>query len=294
MTMVACSISILFSILICCNNIWFIKSLVSPARVLGNVRHSMKVMFNPCAKNPQLSKRRRGDEYGVHKIKIWAAAGHNNGQPSSKQQQFIDEVNKDADQIMQSSTSSTAAPMVEEEGNLQEKSVAETNWTGQGTAEVIRESKRNWSDLFARSGLATVDVFALLAFAAVGRLSHNEHLNILLDLQTAAPFIASWCLLSPWIGAYTRESTASMGTIPSCLLPSWVVCMPTALVIRGISRGAIPPTPFIIVSMVSTFIALWLFRSLYVLAVGDTSDAEQRSAGPLEVFAMIGTLLKRW
>lgn len=210
------------------------------------------------------------------------------------QLQTIVEVSQDAENRMKEIVSGTTSLMEDEQDLMSEKSVAETNWTGQSTAEVIRVSQRNWSDLMARRGLATVDILALFTFAVVGRSSHNEHSNLLLDLQTAAPFIASWCMLSPLIGAYTRESTASLGEIPIRLLPSWVISIPTALVMRGLSRGAVPPTPFIVVSMISTFVALWLFRSLYVLVAGDTSDAEQRSAGPLDIFSMINTLLKRW
>lgn len=211
--------------------------------------------------------------------------------------QLIDNINQDADKIMQSVTG--PAPQLQSEMEhenefMHEKSGADTNWSGQGTMEVIRISQRNWSDLLARSGLATVDVLALFTFAVISRLSHNEPINLLWNLRTAAPFIVSWCLLSPWMGAYTRESTASLKEIPKHLLPGWAVSVPTTLAISGLINGAVPPLSFIVVSVVSTFIALWLFRSLYVLAAGDTSDAEQRDAGPLEMFAMLSTLLKRW
>jgi hypothetical protein len=63
---------------------------------------------------------------------------------------------------------------------------------------------------------------------------------------------------------------------------------------RGISKGVVPPTPFILVSLVATFTLLFLGRALYVLSFGNTSDDEYRSAGFFEVFKMVGSLVKRW
>ena len=67
-----------------------------------------------------------------------------------------------------------------------------------------------------------------------------------------------------------------------------------ALSIRGLLKGAIPPTPFIIVSLISTYVLLCLWRFSYVVLVGETSDKEYKTAGFLEVFKMVGTLMKRW
>jgi len=73
-----------------------------------------------------------------------------------------------------------------------------------------------------------------------------------------------------------------------------VVSLPLALCLRGLLKDGIPPVPFIIVSMISTFVLLTIGRSLYILSVGSTSDEEYKSAGFFEVFKMVGTLIKRW
>ena len=67
-----------------------------------------------------------------------------------------------------------------------------------------------------------------------------------------------------------------------------------ALAIRGYFKGAVPPTPFIVVSLVSTLSLLSAYRYVYISLVGETSDEDQRNAGALEVFKMIGSLIKRW
>ena len=41
----------------------------------------------------------------------------------------------------------------------------------------------------------------------------------------------------------------------------WAVATPLGLVLRGLSKGYIPPTPFIVVSMVSTAVVLVGWRS---------------------------------
>lgn len=52
-----------------------------------------------------------------------------------------------------------------------------------------------------------------------GRVRHGEDGGILELLVTAGPFILSWCVLSPFLGAYTREATASQGKLALGLLP---------------------------------------------------------------------------
>ena len=103
-----------------------------------------------------------------------------------------------------------------------------------------------------------------------------------------------WLAFSPFLGAYTREATASQGKIAIGLIPAWLVGISTGLAIRGALKGDIPPTPFIVVSFTATFVILFLWRSLYIAAFGETGDGEYKKAGFLEVFKMVGTLIKRW
>lgn len=104
----------------------------------------------------------------------------------------------------------------------------------------------------------------------------------------------SWLVISPFLGAYSRAATRSLTGIPAGIVIPWGISVSTALVIRGLVKGAVPPTPFIVVSLVSTLLLLSMGRFLYLSLIGVTSDDETKSAGFLEVFKMVGSLIKRW
>lgn len=119
-------------------------------------------------------------------------------------------------------------------------------------------------------------------------------MNLIEVLGTAGPFLISWFVLSPFLGAYNRKATATLGSIPVELLPGWLVSMTGALTIRGILKGTVPPVPFIVVSLIVTFTLLSAWRCLYIVLTGGTSDDEYRKSGALEIFKLVGSLVKRW
>lgn len=175
-----------------------------------------------------------------------------------------------------------------------EKEVRDTQWSGQSNVEETSVSLNNWNDVIDRPILAVGDAVALLLFATIGRSNHGENVDLFADLVTALPFLTAWFLISPLLGSYSRSATAVLGKVPQGLALGWASSLPVALAIRGLSKGEIPPTPFIIVAMIATFTLLSLWRVLYIAAFGETSDDEFRRAGFLEVFKMVGTLVKRW
>lgn len=202
---------------------------------------------------------------------------------------MIQKLTKEADEL-----ATQAGFDLSSDDDIMEKSVGDTNWSGQSTADSVVASENNWSDLSSRLGLALGDFFALLLFAAIGRSNHEEGLNIIEILGTAGPFLLSYFIISPFLGAFNRNATASMGQVPVSLLPGWGVAMIGALSLRGFLKGAVPPTPFIIVSLVATFVLLATWRCLYIGLFGSTSDDEYRKSGAFEIFRMVGTLVKRW
>eukprot|EP01038_Epipyxis_sp_PR26KG_P013062 gene13062-17506_t len=175
-----------------------------------------------------------------------------------------------------------------------QKSIKETQWSGQSNAEQITLSTNTWNDLKSRFGLAVGDVSALVAFASIGRNNHGEGLDLVGLSNTAFPFVFSWLLISPLLGAYARSATATKGSIISGLLPGWSASLFGALAIRGLLKGSIPPVPFVIVSLTATFVLLYAWRWIYISVFGETADGEFKKAGAFEVFKMIGTLIKRW
>lgn len=177
---------------------------------------------------------------------------------------------------------------------VEEKEIADTKWSGQGGLDVVRVSQNNWGDLVARPGLLITDLFAFTVFATIGRTNHGEGLDPLSIVATAAPFVIGWIAISPLLGAYSRNATAKLSQIPLQLALPWAVATPAALALRGALRGTTPPIPFIVVSMVATLVLLSIARFAYISLTGETSDDEYRKAGSLEIFKMIGTLLRRW
>ena len=180
------------------------------------------------------------------------------------------------------------------DNDMIDRAVRDTKWTGQSDMEETTLSTNNWSDVSRRPGLALGDMLAIMSFAAIGRNNHGEGLDVISIAGTAAPFILSWFLVSPFLGSFSRDATSTKGGAPVGLLAGWVVSMPLALSLRGLYKGEIPPTPFIIVSMIATLAILSIWRVLFVTLNGGTSDKEFKSAGLFEVFKMVGTLVKRW
>ena len=178
--------------------------------------------------------------------------------------------------------------------DVEEKEIADTKWSGQGDLDVVRVSQKNWGDLIARPGLLITDLVSFTVFATIGRTNHGEGLDPLSIVATAAPFVVGWVAISPLLGAYTRDATAKLSQIPLQLALPWAVATPAALALRGALRGTSPPIPFIVVSMVATFALLSIGRFAYISLTGETSDDEYRKAGSLEIFKMIGALLRRW
>jgi hypothetical protein len=178
--------------------------------------------------------------------------------------------------------------------DLVEKAVIDTNWSGQSSVDQYVASQNNFDDLLSRKGLALGDILSFLIFSAIGRSNHSEGLNLFDIISTSSPFIFSWILISPFLGAYNRKATATFSTVYSQIIPGWSVSLLLALTIRGLVKEAIPPPPFILVSAISTYVILTSWRSIYVYLFGGTSDKEYRSSGVFEIFKMIGTLVKRW
>ena len=82
---------------------------------------------------------------------------------------MIQKLTKEADEL-----ATQAGFDLSSDDDIMEKSVGDTNWSGQSTADSVVASENNWSDLSSRLGLALGDFFALLLFAAIGRSNHEE------------------------------------------------------------------------------------------------------------------------
>lgn len=116
-----------------------------------------------------------------------------------------------------------------------------------------------------RPVLAAIDAAAILAFAAVGKASHSADgsIDVFAVAMTALPFLLSWFVIAPLLGCYTPSATADIKSAVLQTGKGWIVAVPMGCVLRGIIKGYVPPTPFVIVTLISTLIILSIGRSAY-------------------------------
>lgn len=124
---------------------------------------------------------------------------------------------------------------------------------------------------FNRPLLATIDTIALIIFAAIGKSSHTTtgDIDIIAVLLTAFPFVTSWLLTSPITNVYSPDDTSDTSNIllstSKKVGKGWGVAIPLGIVLRGVIKGYAPPVPFIIVTLISTFVILVLARVLFAI-----------------------------
>jgi Protein of unknown function (DUF3054) len=134
---------------------------------------------------------------------------------------------------------------------------------------------------FSSTLLGLVDLAMFFVFAAMGRASHvdGSSLDVMATLYTAAPFVAAWFFTAPWTGVYQENphgklpvvvaTTASYSDVAVAAalqaLRGWVVAMPLGCVIRGVVKGYVPPLPFVLVTLVATFVLLSAARVMYAV-----------------------------
>jgi len=201
--------------------------------------------------------------------------------------------------------SQTPRPMLGPDGKpLQVLPVEEAGpeaWAG--VAAIDQDSEENKGSLSKGLLMAGGDAAALVLFAATGHISHGGGLDIE-TLHTAVPFLVGWFATAPFLGGYSKE--AQGGEVSAAALVAakcWAVATPIGLVLRGVSKGYVPPTPFIVVTCVATAVLLVGWRS--ALAAATPKDEaltpaarmaarKNKSGNPFEFFQLLASLTKRW
>jgi adenylate kinase len=113
-------------------------------------------------------------------------------------------------------------------------STSDVNWSGQAGADSAEsDGTASYADLGRRLDVVLGDATAILLFAWIGRASHG---NAGLDgsvFQTALPFLATWFLIAPLLGAYTRSATATLQCTFKKFAAPWAVAVPAGIALRG-------------------------------------------------------------
>lgn len=185
---------------------------------------------------------------------------------------------------------------------LQTVYVEDSSVSVEGVAKVDRSVPGSDNPAWGRIAfLAGGDVIVLLAFAAIGRLSHGMSVADWDALRTADPFIAGWLLGAYLLGGYGPDGQGANGFGKAVLaaLKSWAVGIPLALVIRGVTSGHVPPQPFIVVSMASTLVLLVGWRAAANGIIPNEKSAKNKLAGNkkgsvFELFQLLSSLVRRW
>ena len=120
--------------------------------------------------------------------------------------------------------------------------------------------------------LAVIDTISLIVFAAIGKSSHsaNGDLDIFAVMLTAFPFVTAWLSTSPLTQVYSPDDTSDESNIIAStgmkVVKGWAVAVPLGIALRGAIKGYVPPTPFIIVTLISTLVILVGVRVLFAIA----------------------------
>ena len=115
------------------------------------------------------------------------------------------------------------------------------------------------------------DAAALLLFAVLGRGSHGEATGLAAigeTLVTAAPFVAGWLAVSPWLGALSPTATRGLGPMLRATALTWPPALLVAALIRAAIIGRFSPPSFYVVTFIVGLLLLCLWRAAFAWAEG--------------------------
>ena len=177
---------------------------------------------------------------------------------------------------------SSSAIASKQSNNLNDEQTTRTSTTDDGVVTYYTPADRPI--------LATVDTMSLLLFAAIGKSSHSSDSdvggidddNIVGILYTALPFVVAWLTTSPLTGIYSpdtnqqirlvndngddnNDNSSLLVTTATSIGKGWAVAIPLGIGLRGTMKGYVPPMPFVIVTLIATFVILVGMRILYTV-----------------------------
>ncbi len=108
------------------------------------------------------------------------------------------------------------------------------------------------------------DLLTLLLFAWIGRRSHALLVTDLgAIVTTAAPFVMSWFVITPWFGLFSAEVSQNWRKLVPRLLIAWIIGAPLALLLRAlwlgrsISGGLNPTFALVAFGFTTLFLLIW-------------------------------------
>lgn len=116
------------------------------------------------------------------------------------------------------------------------------------------------------------DAASFLVFSAVGRGSHHEATGLGAlgaVVGTALPFALGWFVVAPFVGAFRRSATDSVGKMLRRTELAWLCAWPVAMLARLAvdPQHQIPmPFPIIVLAFNALFLGVW--RGAFALIEG--------------------------
>jgi len=113
------------------------------------------------------------------------------------------------------------------------------------------------------------DAIVFLVFAFIGISSHKEAVDPMKVITTAAPFALGWFIVAPFIGAFSRKKTAEPAKMALYTILAWLPSLVLGMTFRGITVDhKVPPTSFIIITLISNTIFLSIWRVPFAWLTG--------------------------
>jgi len=118
------------------------------------------------------------------------------------------------------------------------------------------------------------DLVVFLAFAAIGRGTHNEPTGLAAIPEiflTAAPFAIGWFIVAPFVGAYRSDIVREPAAMAKRTILAWTLSWPVALALRWLfvdrSRGTSASAffTFALVTFLFVVIILLIWRWPYAV-----------------------------
>lgn len=134
------------------------------------------------------------------------------------------------------------------------------NQTHTSTSENVTPSDTS-SNVRRTAFLVIGDAIVFLVFAFIGTTSHKEAVDPIKVVATAAPFALAWFIIAPFVGAFSRKKTTETRKMALYTILAWLPALVLGMTFRGITVDhKVPPTSFMIVTLISNTIFLLLWR----------------------------------
>lgn len=126
-----------------------------------------------------------------------------------------------------------------------------------------KESQRLWM-------VVVGDVLVFLIFSIIGTYSHEGLMGIGQIIWTALPFILSWFLIAPFLGAFRRELMTQPKAIALKTMLAWLAAWPLGVVLHFVFDwhviSVVSTLSFALVTLITNVIFLLIWRVPFATA----------------------------